>query len=286
MPDSLPADVLAVLRASLIEDVGSGDVTTNAVVPADARSRARLFARQEGIVAGLDVAAAVFRSLGGETEFHPLVEEGSRVSAGATLAEIEGATRSILTAERTALNVLARMSGIASLTRKFVDAVAGTSVRILDTRKTAPGLRSLDKLAVRRGGGANHRLGLYDMILIKDNHVDLAGSVGEAFRRARAAGGSLEIEIEARSLDEVDEALAVGARRILLDNMSLEGLRQAVALVKGRARLEASGNVTLENVRAIAETGVDDISVGSLTHSAGGLDVSLELMPVGVASGV
>jgi nicotinate-nucleotide pyrophosphorylase (carboxylating) len=286
MPDSLPADVLPVLRASLIEDVGSGDVTTNAVVPADARSRARLFARQEGIVAGLDVAAAVFRSLGGETEFHPLVEEGSRVSAGATLAEIEGATRSILTAERTALNVLARMSGIASLTRKFVDAVAGTSVRILDTRKTAPGLRSLDKLAVRRGGGANHRLGLYDMILIKDNHVDLAGSVGEAFRRARAAGGSLEIEIEARSLDEVDEALAVGARRILLDNMSLEGLRQAVALVKGRARLEASGNVTLENVRAIAETGVDDISVGSLTHSAGGLDVSLELMPVGVASGV
>jgi nicotinate-nucleotide pyrophosphorylase (carboxylating) len=286
MPDSLPADVLAVLRASLIEDVGSGDVTTNAVVPADARSRARLFARQEGIVAGLDVAAAVFRSLGGEMEFHPLVEEGSRVSAGATLAEIEGSTRSILTAERTALNVLARMSGIAGLTRKFVDAVAGTSARILDTRKTAPGLRRLDKLAVRRGGGANHRLGLFDMILIKDNHVDLAGSVGEAFRRARAAGGSLEIEIEARSLDEVDEALAVGARRILLDNMSLEGLRQAVALVKGRARLEASGNVTLENVRAIAETGVDDISVGSLTHSAGGLDVSLELMPVGVASGV
>jgi nicotinate-nucleotide pyrophosphorylase (carboxylating) len=286
MDYTLDPRILEVIRRALDEDIGSGDETSNSIIPPDAPMRGQIIAKQAGVIAGLDVAQAGYALFDPRVHFEDLVEEGARVADRQVVARVQGAARSLLTVERTALNFLGRMSGIATLTRQFVEAVAGTKARILDTRKTAPGLRLVDKLAVARGGGSNHRIGLYDMILIKDNHVDLAGSVGEAFRRARAAGGSLEIEIEARSLDEVGEALAVGARRILLDNMSLEGLRQAVALVKGRARLEASGNVTLENVRAIAETGVDDISVGSLTHSAGGLDVSLELMPVGVASGV
>jgi len=176
------------------------------------------------------------------------------------------------------LNFLGRMSGIATLTRQFVDAVAGTPARILDTRKTAPGLRAFDKLAVRRGGGVNHRLGLHDMILIKDNHIDFAGSLGEAVRRAQAAGSGLEIEVEVRTLEEVREALDAGARRILLDNMSPPAMKKAVAINRGRARLEASGNVSLDNVRKIAQTGVDDISVGALTHSARVFDVSLELI--------
>ncbi len=185
----------------------------------------------------------------------------------------------ILSAERTALNFLGRMSGIATLTRRFADAVVGTSATILDTRKTAPGLRSVDKLAVRRGGGQNHRIGLYDLILIKDNHVEFAGSLPEAVRRAQAGAGGLEIEVEARTLNEVEEAIQSGVRRILLDNMTPTMLQQAVKLVRGRARLEASGNVNLENVREIALTGVDDISIGALTHSAPVFDLSLELVP-------
>jgi nicotinate-nucleotide pyrophosphorylase (carboxylating) len=275
----LPEDLHAHIRLALEEDLGAGDITTASIVPNDARAHARLIAKQDGIVAGLDVAEAVFLELDRGVKFKALVPEGSRVSSGQVLAEIGGPARAILSAERTALNFLGRMSGIATLTRQFVDAVAGTPARILDTRKTAPGLRAFDKLAVRRGGGANHRLGLYDMILIKDNHIDLAGSLVEAIRRAQAAETGLEIEVEARTLDEVQAALGAGARRILLDNMSLSMMKEAVAIGGGRARLEASGNVSLDNIREIAQTGVDDISIGALTHSARVFDMSLELIP-------
>ena len=275
----LPEDLHAHIRLALEEDLGAGDITTASIVPNDARAHARLIAKQDGIVAGLDVAEAVFLELDRSVSFKALVPEGSRVSSGQVLAEIGGPARAILSAERTALNFLGRMSGIATLTRQFVDAVAGTPARILDTRKTAPGLRAFDKLAVRRGGGANHRLGLYDMILIKDNHIDLAGSLVEAIRRAQAAETGLEIEVEARTIDEVQAALDAGARRILLDNMSPSMMKEAVAIGGGRARLEASGNVSLDNIREIAQTGVDDISIGALTHSARVFDMSLELIP-------
>ena len=190
------------------------------------------------------------------------------------LAQVSGPARALLTAERTALNFLGRMSGIATLTRLYVDAVAGTNAVILDTRKTAPGLRTLDKLAVRRGGGQNHRIGLYDMILIKDNHIDFAGSLAEAVRRARAAYPEIDLEVETRTLEDVQAALDLGVKRILLDNMTPEMMRQAVEMTAGRAKLEASGNVTLDNVRQVAETGVDYISIGALTHSVKVFDVS------------
>jgi len=211
------------------------------------------------------------------------VDEGARVSEREVLATVSGPARAFLTVERTALNFLGRMSGIATLTRAFVDAVAGTPAVILDTRKTAPGLRIFDKLAVRRGGGQNHRMGLYDAMLIKDNHIDEAGSLAEAVRRARAAGTGLRIEVEARTLDDVRAALALEVTHILLDNMSVETMRDAVRRAGGRAALEASGNVTLERVRAIAETGVDYISVGALTHSADVFDVSLKRTGRGAA---
>jgi nicotinate-nucleotide pyrophosphorylase (carboxylating) len=268
--------ILACIRCALEEDIGPGDVTTNAIVPATSLMRGQLVAKQSGVVAGLDVAEAVFKTLDERVAFRALVAEGAQVERQQVLAEVSGPARSLLTAERTALNFLGRMSGIATLTRQFVDAVAGTRAIILDTRKTAPGLRLVDKLAVRRGGGQNHRLGLYDMILIKDNHIDHAGSLAEAVQRARAARSGLEIEVEARTLADVQTALDLGVSRILLDNMPPEMMRRAVELAAGRALLEASGNVTLENVRQIAETGVDYISVGALTHSARVFDVSLE----------
>lgn len=263
------------IQRALDEDVGPGDATSTCVVPADAVMRGDLVAKQAGVVAGLDVAAAVFRRLDPRVVLTAEAAEGARVGNRERLATVAGPARPLLTGERTALNFLGRMSGIATLTRRFVDAVAGTGAVILDTRKTAPGLRALDKLAVRRGGGQNHRMGLYDMVLIKDNHIDFAGSLAEAVRRTRAAGTGLAIEVEARTLDEVRAALAVGVERILLDNMAPEALRAAVALSAGRARLEASGNVTLENVREVAATGVDFISIGALTHSAPTFDLSL-----------
>jgi len=266
------------IRRALEEDIGAGDVTTDAVVPPDATMHGRIIAKQHGVVAGLDVARQVFLALDARVVFTPEVDEGACVEPRCALAHVSGPARALLTGERTALNFLGRMSGIATLTRRFVDAVQGTRARILDTRKTAPGLRALDKLAVRRGGGHNHRIGLYDMILIKDNHIDFAGSLAEAVRRARSADAGVPIEVEARTLDHVREALALEVQRILLDNMTLEGLRQAVALTAGRALLEASGNVTLETVRPIAETGVDYISIGALTHSAKAFDLSLVWM--------
>ncbi|MEJ5241096.1 MAG: carboxylating nicotinate-nucleotide diphosphorylase [Anaerolineales bacterium] len=276
--DRLPTELLESIRRALAEDIGPGDVTTNSIVPPEARMRGQIVAKQDGIVAGLDVARAVYLEVDAQIDFQPQAAEGARVTRGQVLALVSGRARSLLTAERTALNFLGRMSGIATLTRQFVEAVAGTKAVILDTRKTAPGLRTADKLAVRRGGGQNHRFGLYDMVLIKDNHIAFAGSITEAVTRVRAAAPDLEIEVEVGSLEELQEALALGVRRILLDNMPLDMLRAAVRLTAGRATLEASGNVTLETVRAIAETGVDYISCGALTHSAKVFDVSFEYL--------
>jgi nicotinate-nucleotide pyrophosphorylase (carboxylating) len=276
MTPALSSEVLAVLKFALAEDIGPGDVTTEGIVLCDAKLRGRIVAKQAGVVAGLDIAEQVFHLLDRNVEFIRKVEEGAAVKGGAVLADLLGSARALLTGERTALNFLNRMSGIATLTREFVAAVSHTRAVILDTRKTAPGLRVLDKLAVVRGGGRNHRFGLFDMILIKDNHIDFAGSIESAVERARSMDGKLEIEVEARTLADVQTALDLGIKRILLDNMTLEMLQAAVGLNSGRAQLEASGNVTLENVREIAETGVDYISIGALTHSAKSFDASLE----------
>jgi nicotinate-nucleotide pyrophosphorylase (carboxylating) len=282
----LPPEIMEAIQRALAEDLGPGDATTESIVPAGAQMRGRIIAKQTGVTAGLDVAAAVYREVDPQVDFQPRVQEGAEVADRQSLAEVSGSARGLLTAERTALNFLGRMSGIATQTRAFVQAVAGTRAVILDTRKTAPGLRAVDKLAVRRGGGQNHRLGLYDMILIKDNHIDFAGSLRAAVERARAAGTGLAIEVEARTLQDVREALELGVERLLLDNMSPDmmadavKMRDAMAVGARRAvpRLEASGNVTLESVRRVAEAGVDFISIGALTHSAKVFDVSFDYL--------
>jgi nicotinate-nucleotide pyrophosphorylase (carboxylating) len=272
--------VQELIDRALAEDVGAGDVTTDALVPPDARARARIVQREPGVVAGLRVAEAVFRRVDPELRWHPHAREGEWREAG-LVAEIAGSAGSILRGERVALNFLGRLSGIATLTARFVAAVEGTGARILDTRKTTPGLRTLEKGAVKAGGGANHRFGLFDAVLIKENHIAAAGGVRVAVDRARAAArDGMLLEVECTSLEEIDEALAAGATRLLLDNMGTEEMAEAVRRVAGRAELEASGGVTLDTVRAIAETGVEYISVGALTHSAPALDLSLELDPL------
>jgi len=268
-----------VVARALAEDVGDGDVTTAATVPADARARATISQKAPGVVYGLDVAIETFRTLDPDLAFERLVDEGVWRDRGPVLA-VEGSARAILTGERTALNFLQRLSGVATMAARCVQAVEGTGATILDTRKTTPGLRALEKAAVAAGGATNHRVGLYDAILIKENHAALAGGVGKAVRRARAYAPELPLEVECRTLAEVDEALAAGAANLLLDNMSVHELSDAVRHVDGRAELEASGGVTLETLRAIAETGVDFISVGALTHSAPALDLSLLLEPI------
>jgi len=278
MISDLPAEISRSIITALEEDIGPGDVTTNTIVPADASLRGRIVAKQNGVVAGLEIARQVMLALSREVSFVSGVREGEKVARGTVLANLDGSARALLTGERTALNFLGRMSGIATLTRRFVDAVAGTNAVILDTRKTVPGLRLTDKLAVRLGGGQNHRTGLFDMVLIKDNHIDFAGSITAAVQRVRASGTTLEIEVETRSLDNVREALALGVERILLDNMSTTMMREAVEICAGRAKLEASGNVTLDTVLEVARTGVDYISVGALTHSPQVFDVSLEFV--------
>ena len=262
---------------ALAEDVGPGDVTTDALVAPGARALARIVQKQPGAVAGLGVAEAVFRRVDPELRWEAHVAEGEWRDGG-LVAEVAGAAASILRGERVALNFLGRLSGVATLTARFVRAVEGTGAVVLDTRKTTPGMRALEKEAVKAGGGANHRFGLYDAVLVKENHIAAAGGVAEATRRALAAAdGGMRVEIECASLDEVDEALAAGATALLLDNFTTEELAEAVARVGGRASLEASGGVTLDNVRSVAQTGVDFISVGALTHSAPALDLSLEL---------
>jgi nicotinate-nucleotide pyrophosphorylase (carboxylating) len=268
----------AVARA-LAEDVGDGDVTTAATVPADRRARAVITQKAPGVVFGLEVAERTFETLERDIKTQRLAAEGVWRDGGAVL-RIEGSARAILTGERTALNFLQRLSGVATLTARCVQAVEGTGVRILDTRKTTPGLRELEKAAVAAGGGTNHRRGLYDEILIKENHAAIAGGVGNAVREAHARFPELSLEVECRSLAEVDEALAAGAKRILLDNMSVAELRQSVLHVRGRAELEASGGVTLNTLKEIADTGLQFISVGALTHSAPALDLSLILDPL------
>lgn len=278
LPDLLIAPVV---RAALAEDLGrAGDITALACIPADARLTAVFAARRGGVVSGLACARLALAELDPDATFTADTVDGQIVAAGATLATVSGNARAVLTAERTALNLLGRMSGIASLTRDYVDAAAGTSARITDTRKTTPGLRALEKYAVRCGGGVNHRFGLDDAILIKDNHVAACGSVGEAIRRAKAfAGHMTKVEVEVDSLVQLQEALACDPDVIMLDNFTLEDLREAVGLTGGRVVLEASGNVSLDTVRDIAETGVDVISVGALTHSAKVLDIGLDALP-------
>jgi nicotinate-nucleotide pyrophosphorylase (carboxylating) len=271
--------ILDTVARALAEDVGDGDVTTEATVAETARARAVITQKAPGVVFGLQVAEETFRALDADVAVRRLVEQGQWRDGGAVL-RIEGSARAILTAERTALNFLQRLSGVATMTARCVRTVEGTGARILDTRKTTPGLRDLEKAAVAAGGGTNHRAGLYDAVLIKENHAALAGGVGEAVRKARERWPDLPLEVECRTLAEVDEALGAGARRILLDNMSVEQLRAAVGHVAGRAQLEASGGVTPETLREIASTGVQFVSVGALTHSAPALDLSLLLEPI------
>ncbi len=275
LPDILIAPVVA---ASLAEDLGrSGDITSLACLDAEARLTCAFVARKSGIIAGLACAHLAMRALDPEARIETYLADGAQARPGERLAVVEAKARAVLSAERTALNLLGRLSGVATLTRAYVDAVAGTSARIIDTRKTTPGLRALEKYAVRMGGGANHRFGLDDAILIKDNHIAACGGVTEALRRARAqAGHMVKIEVEVDSLGQLREALEGRPDIIMLDNFTLPGLREAVALAGGRVVLEASGGVDLATVADIARTGVDLISVGALTHSAPVLDIGLD----------
>ena len=272
-------DIAAAVARALAEDLGAaGDVTTLATVDPDTVAGARLVARQPGVVAGLQVAAAAFAAVGGDrvrVEF--AVEDGARVAPGDLLATVTGALSAILTAERTALNFLGHLSGVATLTRRWVDAVDGTGARIRDTRKTMPGLRALEKYAVRCGGGVNHRMSLSDAALVKDNHVVAAGGVVPAFERVRAAYPGLPIEIEVDTVKQAREVIDAGADLVLLDNMSPADMREVVAYAAGRAMLEASGGLALDTARAVADTGVDYLSVGALTHSAPVLDIGLDM---------
>lgn len=266
------------IQSAIIEDIGSGDITTSAVLMGNETGRAQAIARGDMVVAGMDVFKEVFVSYDGDISFRDNVEDGGLVKSGDILTEISGKLESILTGERVALNFLQRLCGIATLTRRYVDEVRGTGAKILDTRKTTPGLRMLEKYAVTIGGGFNHRFGLYDGILIKDNHIDAAGGISAAVDRI--SGGvphTLKVEVEVKNLREVEEALSAGVDIIMLDNMGAGEMKEAVSLINGRVLIEASGNVTLSRVREIAETGVDIISVGALTHSAPASDISLRV---------
>ncbi|HEY8961123.1 MAG TPA: carboxylating nicotinate-nucleotide diphosphorylase [Luteolibacter sp.] len=271
---------------ALAEDIGDGDVTSRYFVPEDRVARAFIVARTEGVISGAEVAQAVFRTVDASLDTAILVPDGSRVSAGAMVLRVEGSARSILTAERTALNFLQRLSGVATLTRRYVDAISGTGAAILDTRKTTPGYRTLEKAAVVHGGGTNHRLGLFDRAMVKDNHLVAENSLSmlqEAIAKLKADRPGVEVELEADRLEQVEAFLGLdGVDYLLLDNMPLDGLRAAVAMRNGRTipRLEASGGVNLETVRGIAGTGVDFVSVGALTHSAPSLDLGLDFVPV------
>jgi nicotinate-nucleotide pyrophosphorylase (carboxylating) len=272
------ATLARVVAAALDEDVGTGDVTTDAVVPLEARCTGGIYLEEPGALCGLEVVRAVFEALDPSFELTAHAAEGTDVrDVPALVARVEGQARAVLTGERTALNLLGRLCGIATLTRDYVDRVAGTGVTILDTRKTTPGLRALEKYAVRCGGGANHRAGLDDAILVKENHIRLGGGIPAAVAALRMRSNGTPIEVEAETLEDVRAALSVGVERILLDNMTSSELAVAVDFVAGRAQLEASGGITLDTVRAVAETGVDFISIGALTRSARSLDVSLEI---------
>lgn len=273
-----PALYREVVRRALAEDLGWGDVTTEAVVPAELRARGIILAKSPCVLAGLEVAAEAFSQLDPGCVFNRMRKDGDRCEPGDVVAELRGQAASMLTAERTALNFLQRLSGIATLTRRFVDAAGGTII-VLDTRKTTPTLRPLEKYAVLAGGGTNHRAGLDDGVLIKDNHVRLAGGVREAVKRMKDASPEMPIEVEAQSLEQVDEAIAAGADIILVDNLPLDAIREAVKRINGRAKVEISGGVTLERMPELAKTGANYVSVGALTHSAPAADLSFELEP-------
>lgn len=267
-----------IIEFALAEDIHTGDITTDTVVPPGRSGRARLIAKEPMVLAGLDVARQVFLAVDPSLRFTPRAADGDQLAVGTVMAEVEGDAASLLKGERVALNFLQRLCGIATVTSRYVAAVAGTGARIVDTRKTTPGLRVLEKYAVRVGGGTNHRTGLYDGVLIKENHIAAAGGITEAVRRARqGVPHTIRIEVETETLEEVREALAAGADIIMLDNMDVPTMREAVAIIGGRSLVEASGGVRLETVRAIAETGVDIISVGALTHSAPATDISMLL---------
>lgn len=280
----LPGPLIeAAIKSALAEDLGlAGDITTDATVPEDARASGVIAVRKAGVVSGLEVAAATFRALDPKVVFKAEVSDGAAVPPKTIVARVEGKARALLTSERVALNFLGRMSGIATLTRAYADAIKGTKAQIIDTRKTTPGLRAFEKYAVRSGGGQNHRTGLFDAILIKDNHIIAAGGLKAAINAARArAGHMVKLEVEVDTLDQLRQVLQHDIDAVLLDNMSPAQLKEAVAMIKGRVTAEASGGVTLETVRAIAETGVDLISVGALTHSAPVLDLGLDFNPLG-----
>ena len=266
--------ILKVVLNALLEDIGGGDITTNSIIPHESKVKAFLLAKEPGIIAGLNVAETVFTTLDEKIVFTKKVNDGSRVDAKTVIAEMEGSYRAILTGERTALNFLQRMSGIATQTAKFVEAVSGTKTKILDTRKTAPGLRLLDKYAVKCGGGTNHRIGLYDLVMIKDNHIKVAGSITKAVDQVlKTLPKGIKIEVETSNLDEVKEALQTKADIIMLDNMSTEMMKEAVDIINGKMLVEASGNMSIERIKETAQTGVDFISVGALTHSVKALDI-------------
>lgn len=266
------------LELALKEDVGEGDITTDNIIPAETRRKAKMVAKAEGIVAGLPVAEMVFKSLDPEMVWKVLTPEGTKVQKGDVLVEFEGTYRALLTGERTALNFLQRMSGIATMSGKYAEAVKDFKTVILDTRKTLPGFRMLDKYAVKTGGASNHRIGLYDMAMIKDNHIEVAGGITKAVNAVRNnIRKGIQIEVETTTIDQVQEALDAGADIIMLDNMDTETMRKSVELIAGRAKVEASGNMTLERLREVAATGVDYISIGALTHSVNALDISQRL---------
>ncbi|GET30122.1 carboxylating nicotinate-nucleotide diphosphorylase [Prolixibacter sp. SD074] len=267
-----------IIEYALKEDIADGDITTNAVIPGEMQTTATMTAKADGVVAGLPVAEKVFCKLNTNIEWTTYIEDGSFVNKGDVLVQVKGSFRALLTGERLALNFLQRMSGIATETSRYVKAIRGYKTEILDTRKTVPGLRLLDKYAVKMGGGTNHRIGLYDMVMIKDNHIKVAGGITEAVKAIRpTTAAGVKIEVETTNLNEVEEAIAAGADIIMLDNMDNETMKRGVELIKGRAKVEASGNMTLERVKDVAASGVDFISIGALTHSVKALDISMNI---------
>jgi len=268
-----------IIEQALLEDIGTGDITTESIIPSDLKAKGIIKTSEEGIVAGLDIACLVFRKLDSDISFQEKIKDGIKVAQGKVLAEITGPARTILKGERVALNFLQRMSGIATITSKFCQEVKDFPVRIVDTRKTTPGLRILEKYAVRMGRGYNHRFGLYDTVLIKDNHIALAGGIKSAVNSIRKQiSHTVKIEVEVENLSQFQEALEMKVDILMLDNMNLDTMIEAVKMVKGKALIEASGGVTLKNVREIAQTGVDLISIGALTHSVKSLDISMEIL--------
>ena len=268
-----------IISLAIEEDVESGDVTTNSLVPENRAAVAEMTAKADGVVSGLEIAKSVFERFDIGIKWTPYVEEGDRVIKGDRLVRVEGSYRALLTAERTALNIIQRMSGIATTTANYVKELNGTNTQLLDTRKTAPGMRLLDKMAVKAGGGKNHRMGLYDLALIKDNHIKIAGGISNAVSQIREALPEITIEVEVTNLEETIEAIHAGADIIMLDNMSIEQMSAAVKLIDNKAKTEASGNMTLQRIKEVASTGVDFISVGALTHSVTALDISMNIIP-------